>query len=282
MALRSDDPQLAALPGWRGKLNAIIFGAETPSGRAFDIALIIIIMLSVVTVMCESIQSVRTEYATTLAVLEWLFTILFTIEYVLRLLCAARPLKYVTSFFGVIDLLATIPTYLSLLIPGAQFFVVIRLLRILRVFRVLKLARFLSEADILMKALRQSRHKILIFMSAVLTLVVILGSLMYLIEGRENGFTSIPRSIYWAIVTLTTVGYGDISPQTNLGQVLASIVMIMGYAIIAVPTGIVTAEMVASARSSQRFCAECRVGGHDDDARYCKYCSQPLTEVTRK
>lgn len=280
MTLRSEDPQLAELPGWRGRLNDIIFGAESRLGKLFDIVLIIVIMLSVLTVMAESVRGIRAEYPGTLAALEWLFTILFTIEYILRLLCAARPIKYATSFFGVIDLLATIPTYLSLLLPGAQFLVVIRLLRILRVFRVLKLARFLSEADILMRALRQSRHKILIFVSFVLTLVVILGSLMYLIEGYENGFTSIPRSIYWAIVTLTTVGYGDISPQTDMGQVLASIVMIMGYAIIAVPTGIVTAEMVASARASQRFCAACHSGGHDQDATYCKHCSEPLVEVS--
>ena len=275
-----NDPQYADLPGWRGRANTIIFGANTPLGKAFDVALIIVILLSVLTVMMESVASIRSRFSGTLWTLEWVFTILFTIEYILRLISANHPGRYARSFFGVIDLMATIPTYISLFIPGAQFFIVIRLLRILRVFRVLKLARFLSEADILVRALRQSRHKIMLFLFTVMTLVVILGSLMYLIETPENGFTSIPKSIYWAIVTLTTVGYGDISPQTNIGQMLASIVMIMGYAIIAVPTGIVTAEMVSSNRKAGPRCSSCRSLGHAPDALFCKYCGEPMPDTT--
>ncbi|MCH8961110.1 MAG: ion transporter, partial [Bacteroidetes bacterium] len=231
------------LSGWRLTLYIIIFESDTPPGKAFDVALILTIFASVAAVMLESVSAIGSRYGAILYASEWVFTILFTIEYILRLICVGRPLRYARSFFGIVDLLAVIPTYFSVLFPGAQFLLVIRLLRILRVFRVLKLVQYLSAADILMEALRASRRKIVVFLVALLTLVVILGSLMYLIEGAENGFTSIPRSIYWAIVTLTTVGYGDISPQTGLGQALAAVVMIMGYGIIAVPTGIVTAEM---------------------------------------
>ncbi len=274
------DPQLADFHGWRGKVNTIIFGADTPKGKLFDVVLIIVILLSVFTVMLESVTAVREQYSNALWNLEWIFTVLFSVEYIMRMLSARNPVKYATSFFGVIDLLATIPTYLSLFIPGAQFFIVIRLLRILRVFRVLKLARFLSEAEILVRALRQSRHKIMLFLFTVLTLVVILGSLMYLIETAEDGFTSIPKSIYWAIVTLTTVGYGDISPQTNFGQLLASVVMILGYAIIAVPTGIITAEMMASNKQGGRFCTECSTRGHSPDALFCKFCGKQMPDST--
>lgn len=274
------------LHGWRLKLYIIIFESDTRAGKAFDVALIWVIIASVVAVMLESISTVRTEYGDWLYLLEWGFTILFTIEYVLRLLCVGRPVRYAISFFGIVDLLAVIPTYLSLIIPGAQFLLVIRLLRILRVFRVLKLVHYLSEADVLLQALRESRRKITIFLIAVLTLVVILGSLMYLIEGAENGFTSIPRSIYWAIVTLTTVGYGDISPQTNAGQTLAAFIMMIGYAIIAVPTGIVTAEITRAGEEQRRasvaegtralICPTCYAAGHDDDARFCKNCGTRL------
>lgn len=209
---------------------------------------------------------------------EWFFTLLFTIEYVLRLLSVGKPLAYTTSFFGVVDLAAIIPTYLSLLLPGAQYLLVLRLLRVLRVFRVLKLAHYLSEADVLLAALRASRTKITVFLFTILTLVVILGSLIYLIEGEEHGFTSIPRSIYWTIVTLTTVGYGDIAPQTGPGQVLAAIIMIIGYGIIAVPTGIVTAELTRTERQhvSGQACPQCSAEGHDPDAQYCKYCGAEL------
>ncbi|MEM9665846.1 MAG: ion transporter, partial [Bacteroidota bacterium] len=210
---------------------------------------------------------------------EWGFTILFTIEYVLRLISVERPLRYATSFFGIVDLLAVIPTYLSFFLPGAQFLLVVRLLRVLRVFRVLKLAIYLDEASILTEALRASRRKIIIFVFTVATLVVILGSLMYLIEGAENGFTSIPRSIYWAVVTLTTVGYGDISPQTNLGQTLAALIMIIGYGIIAVPTGIVSAEIAragAPTRVTTLACRVCMAEGHAPGSRYCNQCGEEL------
>jgi voltage-gated potassium channel len=277
--LRTVPPkQYASLPGLRGRLNELIFGVDSPRGRAFDVALIGVITLSVIAVLLESVAAIRAEYGRLLMAAEWIFTILFTIEYLLRLYCARSPVGYAVSFFGVVDFLGTIPTYLSVLLPGAQFLLVIRLLRILRVFRVLRLAQFLTEADVLVRALRASRHKILVFLFSVMTLVVILGSLMYLIEGSKNGFTSIPRSIYWAIVTLTTVGYGDISPQTSLGQALAAVVMILGYGIIAVPTGIVTAELT---RRSDRHhvameCSGCGVGDHDLDAQFCRKCGERL------
>ena len=266
----------------RRRLYVIIFESDTLAGRAFDVALIGAILLSVVAVMAESVNWARVRYGEALYVAEWIFTILFTIEYALRLYCVRHPHRYAVSFFGVVDLLAIVPTYLSVLLPGAQYLLVIRMLRILRVFRVLKLVQYLDEANVLMRALRGSRRKIEIFLITVLTLVVILGSLMYLIEGAENGFTSIPRSIYWAIVTLTTVGYGDISPQTNLGQTLSAFIMIIGYAIIAVPTGIVTAEIARAGsedrarRSAERACPECGATGHDEDALHCKFCGAPL------
>lgn len=264
-------------PLWRERLHEIIFEADTPAGRRFDIFLIVIIIMSVGVVMLESIASVREVYSYELHFAEWVFTVLFTLEYILRLICLRRPMGYATSFFGIVDLLAVIPTYLSLLFPGTQYLLVIRLLRILRVFRVLKLAQFLSEASVLTTALRASRHKITVFLFAVLTLVVILGSLMYLIEGDENGFNSIPHSIYWAIVTLTTVGYGDISPQTPLGRFLASIVMIMGYAILAVPTGIVSVELArAETTISTQCCRSCGSEGHRHDAIFCRVCAERL------
>ena len=272
-------PKQGPLRQW---LYDVIFESDTPAGKAFDMALIVTILLSVVAVMAESVGWVRVRYGEALYVAEWFFTVLFTIEYVLRLYCIRRPSRYATSFFGVVDLLAIIPTYLSVLVPGAQYLLVIRMLRILRVFRVLKLVQYLDEASVLMRALRGSRRKIEIFIITVLTLVVILGSLMYLVEGEENGFTSIPRSIYWAIVTLTTVGYGDISPQTNLGQTLSAVIMIIGYAIIAVPTGIVTAELsrASSEDRAQRVikqsCPRCGAAGHDKDAHHCKYCGEAL------
>ncbi len=268
------------LTGWRLKLYVVIFEADTRAGKAFDVGLILVIMGSVVAVMLESIETVRAQWGAHLAVAEWIFTVLFTVEYLLRLSCVGRPGRYATSFCGIVDVLAVIPTYVSLLLPGAQFLLVIRLLRILRVFRVLKLAHYISEADVLMRAMQASRRKITIFVVAVLTLVVILGSLMYLVEGGVNGFTSIPRAVYWAIVTLTTVGYGDIAPQTPWGQALAAVVMITGYAIIAVPTGIVTSEITRlslemSARLPRR-CPECERGGHDENASYCNHCGAAL------
>ena len=264
---------------WRGRLHEIIFEADTPAGKLFDVVLIFAIGGSVLAVMLESVTSIRSEYGTLLVVVEWVFTILFTIEYILRLICVRQPFKYATSFFGVIDLLAILPTFLSLLVPGTHYLLVIRLLRILRVFRVLKLVHYLREADTLMRALQNSRRKITVFLFTVVTMVVILGSLMYFIEGEENGFTSIPRSIYWAIVTLTTVGYGDILPMTITGQALASVIMIIGYGIIAVPTGIVTAELTRAERfvpKSTQHCSNCSREGHAKDAEYCKYCGFKL------
>jgi voltage-gated potassium channel len=266
------------LSGIRAKLYEIIFEAETPAGKVFDIALLITIILSVIAVLLESVAGVRVRYGNWLRAFEWLVTILFTIEYSLRLFCVGKPLRYARSFFGIVDLLAIIPTYLSAFVFGAQSLIVIRVLRLLRVFRVLKLVQFVGEARELRAALRASARKIVIFLGAVLTIVVIVGALMYLIEGEEHGFTSIPESIYWAIVTMTTVGYGDIAPQTPVGKLLAALVMILGYGIIAVPTGIVTVEIAGAARVSlsTRACPQCASEGHDPDAAFCKHCGKRL------
>lgn len=262
----------------QSRVHQVIFGHDTPAGKAFDVILIWFILVSVLVVMLESVQSFRLEYGIWLRRAEWAFTIVFSIEYALRLWCAPSARGYARSFFGVVDLIAIIPTYLTLVIPGGQALLTVRALRLLRVFRVLKLAHYVSEASILTQALKASRHKITVFVASVLTLVVTFGSMMYLVEGATNGFTSIPRSVYWAIVTLTTVGYGDIAPQTSLGQALAAVIMIMGYAIIAVPTGIVTVEIGEASRQARekKKCARCRLGGHDSDARFCKQCGHQL------
>lgn len=264
--------------GWRETLFEIIFEADTPAGKWFDIVLIISISLSVLTVMLDSVGSVRAKYGSLLYAAEWLFTILFTVEYILRLLCVGRPTKYALSFFGIVDLLAILPTYTSLLFYGSRYLSVVRILRVLRVFRVLKLGHHTKEAALLKRALHASRRKILVFLFVVLTLVTIIGSVMYVIEGEENGFTSIPRSVYWAVVTLTTVGYGDISPDTGAGQFLAAMVMILGYSIIAVPTGIVTVELSHAhrERTTSQACPNCSAEGHDRDAKYCKFCGTRL------
>lgn len=262
---------------WRKDLYTIIFEAETLAGKWFDILLIATILASVLAVMLDSVSSINNRYGSILFAVEWFFTIVFSLEYILRLICVRHPLHYAASFFGLVDLMAIIPSYASLFIPGTQFLLVVRVLRILRIFRVLKLVQYMGEAVLLMKALRASSRKITVFLFAVLTLVIILGSLMYLIEGAQHGFTSIPRSIYWAIVTLTTVGYGDISPQTNLGQLLAAFIMILGYSIIAVPTGIVTSKLSHTAgSSSKRPCRDCTSAAHDSDAVFCKYCGARL------
>ena len=265
--------------GWRATLHEVIFEADTPAGKAFDVLLIVSILVSVAAVMLDSIGSVRLAHGRLLNGIEWCFTLLFSLEYLLRLVCVGRPLKYALSFYGIVDLLAIIPTYLSLILPGSHFLLVIRILRILRIFRILKLVPYLGEARLLVKALSASRRKIVVFLYTVMTLVVIFGSLMYVVEGEANGFTSIPRSIYWAIVTLTTVGYGDIAPRTAFGQTLSSLVMILGYAIIAVPTGIVTVEMshaFSASRLTTQACPECSAEGHDADAKHCKYCGAAL------
>ncbi len=263
---------------FRYRLHEIIFEADTRAGKLFDIFLIISILLSVVAVMLDSIPQIRSGYGRYLLAVEWFFTILFTIEYGMRVISVKKPLSYIRSFYGIIDLLAILPTYFSLLIPGSQYFLVIRLMRVLRIFRVLKLVQYLNEAKLLIVALRASRRKITVFLFTVLTLVVIFGSIMYVIEGEANGFVSIPRGIYWAIVTLTTVGYGDISPKTGLGQAVASLIMILGYSIIAVPTGIVSAEIarVSPEKVSTQACPACAAEGHDADAVYCKYCGHKM------
>ena len=275
---KPEPPRTRKPRGWRLRVHEIIFEADTPAGKLFDVLLIGSILISVIAVMLDSIADIRMGYAGQLYAIEWFFTLLFTIEYILRLSCVGKPLKYATSFFGVVDLLAIIPTYISLLIPGSQYFLVIRILRILRIFRILKLVPYLGEAELLMQALKASGRKIAVFLFTVLTLVVIFGSMMYVVEGEVNGFTSIPRSIYWAIVTLTTVGYGQVAPQTPLGQFFASGIMIMGYGIIAVPTGIVTVEMshLYKRTISTQACTECSAEGHDPDASYCKYCGSKL------
>lgn len=263
-------------PAWRVQLHDVIFGHESRAGKAFDVALMLSIILSVIAVMLDSIASIRLEYGSLLYALEWVFTILFTVEYALRLICAPRPAAYARSFFGLVDLASILPTYVSLILPGSQYFQVIRVLRVLRVFRVLKLAEYMGEADVLLDAIRASRRKLWIFIATVFVLAIILGAAMYIVEGRTHGFTSIPQSVYWTIVTITTVGYGDIAPETPFGQTLASVIMLLGYAIVAVPTGIVTVELTRKQGGARRLCDGCGQGGHDTDARHCKFCGERL------
>lgn len=262
---------------WRSKLHEIVFEAETTAGKAFDLTVITLILLSVLVVLLESVKSIRDSYGEMIFVAEWFFTIVFSIEYILRIISVKKPLRYALSFYGLIDLTAILPTYISLFIPGTQFLLTIRILRLLRIFRILKLTAYLTEANIITSALRASRRKISVFLLAILALVTIVGTAIYVIEGEEHGFTDIPTSIYWAIVTLTTVGYGDLSPKTPLGKALASLVMIAGYAIIAVPTGIVTVELTRSSKeATTQICPDCHSYGHDADAVFCKYCSAKL------
>ncbi|VFQ47428.1 ion transporter [Desulfoluna butyratoxydans] len=271
-----------AVPGYRHRLHEIIFEADTRAGKWFDVVLIVSILSSVLVVMLDSISGFSARYGYYLYGWEWAFTLMFTLEYILRLACVNRPLAYAGSFLGIVDLLAILPTYISLLVPGSQYLIVVRVLRVLRVFRVFKLVNYVGEASVLVRALQSSRRKITIFLLTVLTLMIIFGSLMYMIEGPEHGFTSIPRSIYWAIVTMTTVGYGDISPKTNAGQALAALIMVMGYAIIAVPTGIVTSELslAGQKRVSTQVCPACMAEGHDPDAVFCRVCSERLNPET--
>ena len=266
-------------PTWRYRLHEVIYESHTQAGKAFDVALLFFIVISIVVVMLDSVPSLHNRYSRLFDRLEWGFTILFTVEYLLRLIVIRKPLRYATSFLGIIDLLAIIPSYLSIIFIGTQSLLVVRSLRLLRIFRIFKLTHFLAEMNELGAAMRASLKKIAVFMLVVLTLVIIFGSVMYLVEGPENGFGSIPESIYWAIVTLTTVGYGDISPVTPLGKAIASFVMFMGYGIIAVPTGIVTNEMVRQARGkneNHEACPSCGKEGHDQDAAFCKWCGEKL------
>lgn len=264
---------------WRSQLHEVIYESDTTAGKAFDVGLLITIVASIIVVMLDSIEAYKIKYGQVFFILEWSFTILFTIEYLLRLISIKKPLRYVLSPLGIIDLVALIPSYLSFIFVGSQSLLVFRALRLLRVFRIFKLVHFLTEMSFLSTAIRGSLRKISIFMFTVLTLAIILGSIMYLVEKRENGFASIPESIYWAIVTITTVGYGDISPITPMGRFVASLVMLLGYAIIAVPTGIVTTEMMLASRhrgENAQSCPNCGREGHDQDAEFCKYCGAKL------
>jgi voltage-gated potassium channel len=262
---------------WRRRVHEVVFEAETLPGKVFDIILIILILASVASVMLESIRSIREQYGLTLAAAEWAFTILFTLEYFLRIVSTRRPTRYIFSFYGLIDLFAILPSYLSLPFPGTQYLLIIRILRLLRIFRILKLTEYSSASTVITTALRASSKKISVFITALVLLITVIGGLVYVVEGEANGFTDIPTSMYWAVVTLTTVGYGDLAPQTALGKFLASIVMIMGYGIIAVPTGIVTAELARVGKGvSTQVCTECHSDGHDADAVYCKYCGTIL------
>jgi len=267
-----------SLAPWQERLHRIVFEADTRAGRTFDLVLVTVILAATATAMLETVPGLSASTHRALVIAEWVFTVVFTVEYGVRLVSVGRPLRYAVSFYGLVDLLSVAPTYLSLIFPGSQSLLVIRALRLLRVFRVMKLTRYLSEARALGFALVESRPKITVFLTTVIVSVTIVGAAMYLIEGPANGFTSIPASMYWAIVTMTTVGYGDISPKTPLGQILASALMVLGYALIIVPTGIVSAEMAQQmARSfSARSCPECTREGHDADARNCKWCGARL------
>lgn len=272
-----DQERLNNFRPWRKKLHEIIFGYETYGGKLFDVILLVAIILSVLAVMLESVDQINQSYGIQLRDIEWAFTILFTIEYIGRILSSPRPIKYIFSFMGIVDLLSIIPTYFSLFIEGAQLMLIIRFIRLVRVFRILKLSRYIRGANILRRALFDSRHKIIVFFGSILIIVVIVGTLMYIIEHGQSGFDSIPRSIYWAIVTITTVGYGDIAPTTVLGQILASLLMIMGYAIIAVPTGIVTSEMMkVKDNNDPNICPECKTILSIDRANFCHQCGRKL------
>nr|WP_148869708.1 ion transporter [Tenacibaculum adriaticum] len=263
---------------WKEKLHEIIYEADTFAGKLFDVALLILILISIVLVMLESVGTIDEKYHDQLYIAEWIVTILFSIEYVLRIISINKPTKYIFSFYGIIDFLSTIPMYLSTFFVGTHTLVAFRALRLLRVFRILKLARYIGESNQLLKALKASRAKVAVFLFFVLILCVILGTIMYLVEGADNGFTSIPRSVYWAIVTLTTVGYGDIAPHTPLGQFIASAIMILGYAIIAIPTGIVTSEITKTGEihTNTQSCTNCGYEGHKDDAEFCFHCGNKL------
>lgn len=269
---------------WKTKLHEVIYEADTKSGKIFDIVLLITIVASIILVMLESVESFDTKYHNFLNISEWIITILFTIEYIARIITVKKPLNYIFSFYGIIDLLSTVPKYISLLFGGIHALAALRALRLLRVFRILKLARYLGASNTLIKALKASRVKISVFLFTVIIISIILGTIMYLVEGEENGFTNIPKSVYWCIVTLTTVGYGDIAPITPLGQFIASIVMILGYGIIAVPTGIVSAEYATQNKADKeteiplnsQSCSNCLATNHKDNAEFCYNCGESL------
>lgn len=267
---------------WKRKLHEVIFEADTPAGKTFDLILLLMIVLSVLVVILESVDFINERFSSAFFGLEWVFTILFSIEYILRIISVGKPWKYITSFYGIVDLFSILPTYLSLFFVGTHYLITIRALRLLRIFRILKLGNYLTESRVLLSALKASQQKITVFLVAVMTIVLIVGAGMYLIEGGEDsGFDSIPRSMYWAIVTVTTVGYGDITPSTTLGQFLSAILMVMGYGILAVPTGIISSELThIQAKGEQGYntqsCPNCSREGHDNDATHCKYCGSEL------
>ena len=267
--------------GWRLRLFRIVVESDTPAGRVFDMIVIGAIVLSVAAVLADSVQGIASRYGAILNTVEWMFTILFTVEYLARLLCVERPLRYATSFFGIVDLAAVLPTYLAIVFPEAQVLIDVRILRLVRVFRIFKLTRYLSEVRLLARAMANSMRKILVFLAVVVMAVLIVGTLMYVIEGPEHGFTSIPKSIYWALSTITTVGYGDIVPRTELGRALASLVMLIGWGILAVPTGIVTAEMTVQSLGRRRnaTCPACGIVEHAGDAEFCRRCGAQLREL---
>ncbi|TBR36395.1 ion transporter [Dyella terrae] len=272
---------LGPAPGapWRRRWFGIIFGHDDRAGRLFDLLLMLAILSSIVVTVLDSVADLHFRLGTWFLALEWIFTVIFTVEYVARIAVVDKPRGYIFSFFGVVDLLAVLPTYASLFLAGSQYLLVIRALRILRIFRVLKMTRYVDESNVLWSTLIKSRRKIFIFVSTILTLVLIFGALMYLIEGPDNGFSSIPRSMYWAIVTMTTVGFGDITPHTTLGQFVTSLIMLVGYSIIAVPTGIFAAELAAGMRQAQMrriTCHTCHLATHEQDARYCRNCGTAL------
>ncbi|MBE0619387.1 MAG: ion transporter [Burkholderiales bacterium] len=271
--------------GWRLRLYTVIFEADTRAGKSFDLLLLACILLSVVVVILDSVDSISRDHAALFEALEWMFTALFSVEYAARLACVRQPRRYATSFFGVVDLLAVLPSYLILFLPGAHALLDVRILRLLRIFRVLKLAAYVGEYRALGIALAASRRKILIFLSVVLMITLLMGTLLYVVEGPERGYTSIPLSVYWAIVTMTTVGYGDITPQTDLGRLIAAVMMLLGWGILAVPTGIVSAEMTArrfaQAAPTTRTCHECLSEGHEAQAQFCKDCGAKLPPYQR-
>jgi voltage-gated potassium channel len=270
--------------GLRARLYAIIFESDTRAGRLFDLTLIIVILLSVAAVVLDSVEAISANHGDMLNAFEWLFTLLFTVEYLARLYCVRKPLRYATSFFGIIDLLSILPTYLSiLLIPGAHVLADVRILRLLRIFRILKLTSYVAEYGMLNRALLASRRKIMIFLSVVMMVVLLLGTVMYVIEGPGNGFTSIPTAVYWAIATVTTVGFGDIVPKTDLGRTISSVMMLLGWGILAVPTGIISSELSLQHgrwRAGARVCPACHSEGHESGAKFCKDCAAPLPRTT--
>lgn len=264
---------------WRAKIFEVIYHADTRVGKLFDILLIVFIFLSVLIIILDSVEQLHIDYGKSFYALEWFFTIIFTLEYILRLICTRSPVKYMFSFFGIVDILSILPTYLSMLFVGAQSLLVIRILRVLRIFRILKLVHYSEQMQTLTRAVRNSRHKLIVFFFFVFTVLVIFGSVMYLIEGPENGFTSIPHGIYWAVVTLTTVGYGDIAPHTVLGRGVASLIMLTGFSIIAIPTGIFASELNREAKRSRKLsrqCEACGLVGHTNSANYCRNCGEEL------